>query len=296
MKIRTFLYVLKQGILSVFKNKWFTVATVATISACLFVFGIFFAIAFNVGYILKNAEDNVSVTVFFDEGLNEDRITEIGEMIGRRAEVGHYEYVSADEAWAEFSEQLGEYAEGFTENPLANSSNYQIYLNDVSKQGQLVNYLEGVEGIRKINKSDFTAETFSGMNMVLVYVFAGIILILFAVSIFLISNTITMGISVRKEEINIMKYIGATDFFVRAPFIVEGMVLGVIGAAIPMGMLYYLYIFAVDFVQTKFALLSFLTFLPPMTIFRYLIPFSAAIGIGIGFIGSFFTVHKHLRV
>ena len=296
MKIRTFFYTIGQGVLGIFKNKWFTVATVATISACLFVFGIFYAIAFNVANIVRSAEENVSITIFFDEDISEERIEEIGEMIGRRSEVYRYEYISAEQAWEEFSVQLGEYAEGFTENPLENCANYQIYLNDVTKQGQLVSYLEGVEGIRKINKSDFTADTLSGINMVLIYVFAGIIVILFAVSIFLINNTVTMGISVRKEEINIMKYVGATDFFVRAPFVFEGMLLGLIGAAIPMGLLYYLYGLATGLVQEKFAFLSFLTFLPPFEIFKYLVPFSLLIGVGIGFMGSFFTVHKHLRV
>lgn len=296
MKIRTFLYTVEQGVIGIFKNKWFTVATVATISACLFVFGIFFAIAFNVENIVQSAEENVSVTIFFDEGISDERIAEIGDMLGRREEVYKYDFVSADDAWAEFSQQLGEYAEGFTENPLANSANYQIYLKDVKMQNQLVNYLEGVEGVRKVNKSDFTAETLSGVNMVLIYVFVGIIVILFAVSIFLISNTVTMGISVRKEEITIMKYIGATDFFVRAPFVFEGIILGIIGSIIPMGLLYYLYILATDLIKSKFAFLSFLTFLPPMNIFAYLFPFSVLIGVGIGFIGSFFTVHKHLRV
>ena len=295
-KIRTFFYTIEQGIVGIFKNKWFSVATVATISACLFVFGIFCLIAFNVANIVQKAEENVSVTIFFDEDISEERIEEIGDMIGRRAEVARYEYISAEQAWEDFSEQLGEYAEGFTENPLANCANYQIYLNDVTKQGQLVNYLEGVDGIRKINKSDFTADTLSGINMVLVYVFVGIIIILFAVSIFLISNTVTMGISVRKEEITIMKYIGATDFFVRAPFVFEGMIIGLIGAAIPMGLLYYLYGLATNLIAEKFAFLSFLTFIPAFTLFSYLVPFSLLIGVGIGFVGSFFTVRKHLRV
>ena len=296
MKIRTFFYTIEQGILGIFKNKWFGFVTVATISACLFVFGIFYAIAFNVWNIVQNAEQNVSITVFFEEGITEERIDEIGDMIGRRPEVARYELVTAEEAWEKFSVQLGEYADGFTENPLENCANYQIYLGDVSKQSELVNYLEGVDGVRKINKSDFTADTLSGINMVLIYVFIGIILILFAVSIFLISNTVTMGISVRKEEITIMKYVGATDFFVRAPFVFEGMILGLIGAAIPMGLLYYLYEIVTNLITDKFAFLSFLTFLPAYEIFTYLIPFSLALGVGIGFVGSFFTVRKHLKV
>ena len=128
MKIRTFLYTVEQGVIGIFKNKWFTVATVATISACLFVFGIFFAIAINVGNIVRSAEENVSVTIFFDEGISDERIAEIGDMLGRREEVYKYDFVSADDAWAEFSKKLGEYAEGFTENPLANSANYPHFL------------------------------------------------------------------------------------------------------------------------------------------------------------------------
>ena len=296
MKIRTFFYTIEQGVAGVFKNKWFTFATVATISACLFVFGIFYAIAFNVLNIVKNAEQSVSITVFFDEGITEERIDEIGDMIGRRSEVARYELITAEEAWEEFSQQLGEYAEGFTENPLENCANYQIYLSDVTKQSQLVNYLEGIDGVRKINKSDFTADTLSGINMVLIYVFIGIIIVLFAVSIFLINNTVTMGISVRKEEITIMKYVGATDFFVRAPFVFEGMIIGLIGAAIPMGLLYYLYGVATNLITEKFAFLSFLTFMPAYEIFTYLVPFSLILGVGIGFVGSFFTVRKHLKV
>lgn len=97
-------------------------------------------------------------------------------------------------------------------NPLSELTHYEIYLSDVSLQPALVTYLESIEDIRRINKSEVTAMTLSGINALIAYVSLGIIGILFAVSIFLISNTVTIGISVRKEEINIMKYIGATDF------------------------------------------------------------------------------------
>ena len=115
---------------------------------------------------------------------------------------------------------MGEYADGFTENPLADSANLQIYLKDVSMQPALVTYLESIQGVREVNRSEVTATTLSGMNKLIAYISIGIIVILLAVSVFLISNTVTIGISVRKEEINIMKYIGATDFFVRAPFVI----------------------------------------------------------------------------
>lgn len=297
MRISTFFYTLKQGIISIFRNKWFTLASLATISACLFIFGVAYSLMVNFQYMIKTAEEAVSITVFFDEGITDERIAEIGAIIDSRTEVDHKVFVSADEAWAEFSQELGEAAEGITENPLANSANYEIYLEDVSAQGQLVKYLEQVEGVRKVNQSEFTANMFTGVNALVTYVSIGMIAILLSVSVFLISNTVTIGISVRKEEITVMKYIGATDFFVRAPFVFEGMIIGLIGSAIPLALIYYIYVFALKFLAEKFAFLSsLLVTLPAKDVFIVLIPVSLLIGVGIGFFGSFFTVRKHLKV
>lgn len=297
-KINTFFYTLRQGFRNIFRNKWFSLASIATISACLFLFGVFYAIVANFQNIVKTAEKGVSVTVFFEEEISDERIAEIGDMITKRVEVSKVVYVSAEEAWESFkTEYLGEYADGFTENPLESSMNYQIYLSDVSMQSALVTYLESVEGIRQINKSEVTATTLSGVNALIGYVSVGIIVILLAVSIFLISNTVTIGISVRKEEINIMKYIGATDFFVRAPFVIEGILIGLVGALVPLGAIYVLYHNVIDYVVERFSMLSqLLNFLPLETIFNVLTPVSVIVGVGIGFLGSITTVRKHLHV
>ena len=299
MRISTFFYTLKQGIVNIFRNKWFSLASVATISACLLLFGLFYAIVINFNNIVKTAEEGVSVTVFFDDNLSDAKIQEIGSMIEKRTEVSKIVYVSAEEAWETFrQEYFGEdYSDGFTENPLENSSNYEIYLSDVALQGSLVTYLESIEGVRQVNRSEVTASTLSGMNVLIVYVSIGIIAILLAVSVFLISNTVMIGIQVRKEEINIMKYIGATDFFVRSPFVIEGIIIGAIGAAIPLGLIYVIYNTVVEFVMERFEMLSsLLKFLPVEDIFVTLIPVSFGLGIGIGFFGSFVTVRKHLKV
>lgn len=298
MRISTFFYTLHQGFRNLFRNKWFTLASIATISACLFLFGLFYAIVMNFQYIVKTAEQGVSVTVFFDEGISDEKIQEIGEQIQKRPEVSEIVYVSAEEAWDTFSEEyLGDYKDGFTENPLEDSANYQIYLNDVSMQSALVTYLESMDGVRMVNRSEVTAATLTGVNALIAYVSVGIIAILFAVSVFLISNTVTIGISVRKEEINIMKYIGATDFFVRSPFVIEGMLIGLIGAAIPLGIIYGLYNTVIAYVTERFAMLTqLLSFLTVEEIFHILLPVSLGLGVGIGFLGSIATVRKHLRV
>ncbi len=148
-----------------------------------------------------------------------------------------------------------------------------------------------------MNRSEITATTLTGVNALVAYISVGIIVILFAVSIFLISNTVTIGISVRKEEIAIMKYIGATDFFVRSPFVIEGMMIGVIGSLIPVGIIYVLYNKIIEYIMIKFSILTrLLAFLPVETIFKTLLPASVILGVGIGFLGSIVTVRKHLRV
>ncbi|NLL79497.1 MAG: ABC transporter permease [Clostridiales bacterium] len=298
MRISTLFYTLKQGVSNIFRNKWFSLASAATIAACLFLFGIFYAIIANFQHIVKTAEEGVSVTVFFDEGLEDARIKEIGDMIQKRVEVKEVKYISDEDAWESFKvDYLKGYADGFTENPLEGCANYEIYLNDVSMQSALVTWLESVDGIRQVNRSEITASTLTGVNALIGYISLGIIGILLAVSVFLISNTVTIGISVRKEEISIMKYIGATDFFVRSPFVIEGILIGLFGSALPLGIIYFVYESAVGYVQERFNILSgLLNFLPVEQIFATLLPVSLGIGVGIGFFGSFVTVRKHLRV
>lgn len=311
MKISTLFYTIKQGFANIFRNKWYSLASIATISACLFLFGLFYSIVANFQNILKTAEEGVSVTVFFHSEMDnceshtdgqipsEQRIEEIGQEIAKRTEVSEVRFKSADEAWATFGpDYFGEdYADGFPENPLAGEDTYEIFLSDVSMQDALVTWLQSIPEVRKVNYSEMTANTLSGLNLLIAYVSMGIIVILLAVSIFLISNTVAIGISVRSEEINIMKYIGATDFFVRAPFVLEGMLIGLIGAAVPLGLIYSLYNYALNYVINRFTVLSgFLNFLSVQDIFHFLVPVSLGVGVGIGFLGSISTVRKHLHV
>lgn len=301
MRFSTLIYTFKQGLKNIFRNKWYSLASIATIGACLFMFGIFYAVVANFQYIVKGAQDGVAVTVFFKEETSEETIAEVGKIIENRPEVSHIKYVSAEEAWNGFKDEyLGEYAEGFDaegDNPLKDSSNYEIYLQDVSQQGALVKYLETIESIRMVNKSDITANALSGVNRLVGYVSVGIIAILLGVSVFLISNTVTIGIAVRKEEISIMKYIGATDFFVRSPFVIEGVLIGFVGAVFPLAIIYVVYNNIIAFVIERFTVLSnFLKFLPVDDIFKILLPVSIVLGVGIGFLGSYITVRKHIRV
>ncbi len=302
MRVSTFAYTLKQGIKNIWRNKMFSLASIATMSACIFLFGLFYSIVVNFQSVVKEVESGVAVTVFFNEGIDQTQIDTIGNEIDKRVEVSKKKFVSADEAWAEYQKQYfegnEEMAQGFVnDNPLANSAHYEIYMNDISMQQSLVTYLESLDGVRDVKSSDVAANTLSDFNRLLGYISAGIILILLCVAVFLISNTVTVGIAVRREEIAIMKLIGATDYFVRAPFIVEGILIGLIGSALPLGVLYLMYRNIIVYIGEKFHWLSnIMNFLPVDTVFSTLLPVGLLLGVGIGFLGSRFTIRKHLKV
>ena len=240
MRISTLGYVGKQGVKNIWRNKMFSLASVATMSACIFLFGLFFSIILNFQYIIRTAEEGVAITVFFDEDATQAQIDKIGEELRGRDDVSEVIYVSADEAWESYKQEYfkdkPELAEGFKDdNPLADSDNYEVYMKTsedagdltarskslASTQQDLVKFAQSLDGVRDVNKSDVVANTLTSVNKLVGYVSIAIIAILFGVSIFLISNTVTMGITVRKEEIAIMKYIGAKDFVVRSPFVIE---------------------------------------------------------------------------
>ena len=301
MRPSTIWYTLKQGVKNIKRNWMFSLASIITMAACIFLFGIFFSIVNNVNNIAHKVEQEVPITVFFDEGTTNKQIKAIGKKIKARPEVEKIEYQSADDAWQEYKDQYfqgSEAADGFKDdNPLANSANYRVYMNDITKQTELVSYIQKLKHVRKVNQSEEAAKTLGNVNKLVSYVSIAIIVLLLVISIFLISNTVSVGIAVRKDEIGIMKYIGATDAFVRAPFVLEGIVLGVIGAAVPLIGLYFCYSGAVSYILTKFNVLSgVVDFSPVWQIYQTLLPVSLGLGIGIGLIGSFFTTRKHLRV
>ncbi len=302
MRLGTIGYCLQQGFKNIWRNKMFSLASTATMAACIFMFGIFFCIVQNFQHFVKEVEEGVAVTVLFEPGTSEEEIQEIGDRIGQRDEVRQVVFVSADVAWESYKDiyfkEAPELADGFVEdNPLANSANLEIYMNDVATQQHLVDYISSMEQVRKINRSDVVADMLAGFNRLVSYVSVAVIGLLLAVSVFLISNTIAIGISVRKEEIAIMRLIGAKNSFIKAPFLIEGAVIGVVGAAIPLAILYYLYNRMIVYVAVKFGVLTnVLNFIQVNELFRTLVPVALVLGMGIGFFGSIFTTQRHLKV
>lgn len=300
MKVRTWTHSVSEALKGIGRNFIFSLASVGVITASLFIFGLFFFLTMNFRNIINSAESTVGITVFFEEDLSKEEKVKVGEDIESISYVSEVKYISAEEAWENYKKTSlkPELIETFGEdNPLADSDSYTVYVKKIEKQADIVSKIKEIRGVRKVNSNGRTASILVSINNMLSAISAVILGILLAISIFLISTTISMGISVRKEEIYIMRLIGATDFFVEAPFILEGMFIGLVGASLPLGILYFIYERATDILTKRFnTLANILVFINTKTIFSALIPLSLAIGIGIGFIGSYFTVRRHSNV
>lgn len=299
--MRTLGYGFRQGIKNIGQNRLFSLAAIGTIATCLFLLGIFYALISNFQNMVYNAESNVGITVFFDEGTTQKQIDWIKEKVLACKTVEKVVYISAEEAWDAFQKEMYSKDDKIEDtfggdNPLKDSASFEVYLSDVSNQESIIHFIKKLDGVRKVNGSNTMASSLTNFNLLITYVSVSIIVLLLMVSVFLISTAVATGIRVRKDEISIMRYIGATDLFIKIPFMVEGILIGFIGAILPLVLLWFLYGKMVEFILTHFEVLSrWLTFVNTAEEFKTLIPLSLMVGVGIGFVGSAMSVRKHLR-
>lgn len=302
MNLNTIGYCIKQGLRNICRNLKFSLASAATVSACIFLFCMFFSIVKNLDYVVKNAESNLGITVLFEETLGEDQIQAIGEEIRKRPEVREMEFVSADEAWNEFKTEYfagkEELAQGFEQdNPLAGSASWNILINDIQQQEGFVAWLKEQPGVRAVNYSSSAVSSLIRLNRVITLLSGGIILILLLVAVFLISNTITVAAAFRRNESEIMRLIGATNGMIRAPFVIEGTLIGLVGAMVPLALVSVIYQRVLIYLTERFSVLSdIFRFLPLSEVFPTMAGAALGLGAGIGFVVSFVTICRHLRV
>lgn len=298
-KIRTLFYCLKQGFRGTWKNRVYSLASAGTITACLLLLGIFYFVIANFNHAVERAESLVGFTVFFDENTTEERILEIQEEIRLRSDVAEVIYISAEEAWENYkTDSLNEELSATfgSDNPLIDSASLEVSLNDVSRQKAVVGFVESIPDVRKVNHSDSIAESFEGIKTLLWVISIGLIVILMAVAIFLIRTTISTGINVRREEISIMSIIGATDFFIRAPFVVEGAIIGILGSILPMGILYVMYGEIVRTIKEQFeSVFTTMNFIDRTEIMHQFVPLALVFSLGLGIIASHMTAKRQIR-
>ncbi len=302
MKFKSLGYCFVQGLKNIGRNRIFSLASVVTMSLCIFVLGLFYSITTNVSFMVDQMSESLCVKVFFEKGIAEERIESIGNSINEYDGVTMVHFTSADEAWEQykleyFGEEYMDLADGYADdNPLKDVASYEVYFSNADMQDDLVKYISDIDGVRRVNSSEVTADSLSEISSLVSVISIVVLVMLIAIALFLISNTISIGIAVRDEEIKIMRLLGAHNTFIRAPFVVEGIVIGMAGAVIPVIILYAVYGNVVNYILTKFSFLSnILSFMPVTELFKVFVPMALILSIGLGLLGSFLSLNRHLK-
>ena len=305
MKISTMGRCIRDGCKNVFRNGLMSLASVGTISATLLILGIVYCLVMNVQSFTGDLNKNLGLVAFLKSGITEQEVNQLTAQLDQRDDIDSYRYVSAEEAWDEFKQEMlggDEIGETLMEeleedNPLANSANIEIHAKSASKQQAIVEFLVSSPLVRKVSYSANASRTLSSFAKLVTYVGIALIGFLIFVATLLIVNTIRVSVYNRRHEINIMKYIGATDGFVRLPFIVEGILIGFFGAILPTLLILFGYTSLTRVMSERFAsLASLLTILDVGEIMHGLLPIFAVLSIGVGAVGSIISLRKHLRV
>jgi cell division transport system permease protein len=296
MKISTLKYFLKDAMNSLRRNITVSTASIATVAATLFILGIFMLTILNVNQGIVNVESKVEVKIFLKDDITAAQKTELEKNVKAVAGVTAVTFESKEQALANFKEQLGDQNKSLVEglekdNPMPSS--YIVKVNDPNTISSVVEAVKGKAYILSIKDGREIVNKIMSITNTIKWVGSAIFVILIGVSLFLIGNTIKIIVYSRRREIGIMKYIGATDWFIRWPFIIEGIVLGVIGALIADGILFYAY--KVVFAKVTTGLLM-MQLVPVSYVYTYILGLFMLAGILIGAIGSSISIRKFLAV
>ena len=305
MKIRTVGRCIGEGFKSVFRNGLMSVASIGTITACLIILGIVYCLVANVQSFAGGPDSKIGMVAFLKNGITQEEVDLLTSQLDQREDIASYHYVSADEAWETFKkEMLGgdEINEALMEelnedNPLANSANIEIYPANAESQDNIVAFLNASPMVRTVRYSANASKTLASIGRLVTYIGVALIAFLIFIAVLLISNTIRLSVYTRRTEINIMKYIGATDSFVRLPFVVEGMLIGILGAILPSALIYFGYNSLIKLLMTHFsAISSLISIVSVYDIMKGLLPIFLVLSIVVGVFGSTISIRRHLRV
>ena len=300
MRYNVLSYLIGEGFRNFFKNKKSTGASLMIMCATMMIFGLFFLIGENVNYMVKEIEAEQGMQVFMVKDATEEQIQKLGEQIKELDYVAKTEFVSKEQAYNIVKEKYGDYGrflEGYTieKNPFKVS--YVVTLTDLSKSEEVRAQIEKLDNVNNIEMRDKTINALVGIANGIRWISAGILVLLIVISIFIIANTIKLTVHARRKEISIMKYVGATDGFIRWPFIVEGIIIGVLAAVLSLviiGLIYYAGGNALSgsiiLQKVGYSLLSF------SDMITLLVVVYLTLGIGIGTLGSAISMRKYLKV
>ena len=300
MRYNVLTYLIGEGFRNFFKNKKSTGASLMIMCATMLIFGLFFLIGENINYMVKEVEAEQGMQVFMVKDATEEQIKNLGEQIKQLDYVAKTEFVSKEEAYNIVKEKYGDYGrflEGYTieKNPFKVS--YVVTLTDLSKSEQVKDEISKLDNVNNIEMRDKTINALVSIANGIRWVSAGVLTLLIVISIFIIANTIKLTVQARRKEISIMKYVGATNGFIRWPFIVEGIIIGIVSAIISILILGVSYNFIVQkIMESSVTSMINITLLQFSDIFGLVVAVYLALGIGIGCVGSAISMRKYLKV
>lgn len=295
MKIRNVRYLTREGIKSINTNKLMSVASIAVLLSCLVMVGFAVLLFLNIDSLLETIEAENVIMVFVDKGSDDATVQKVGEELKSLDNVADVEFVSREDAFDTVLDSLGENAAILMD---ADNSflpdGYAVTVNNMQNFALTVNQIRNIEHICSIRENSDLAARLAQIRTAVGYVSIGVVVVLLIVSLFIIANTVKITMFTRRLEISIMKAVGATNWFIRWPFLIEGIFIGVISACCSMVVLYLIYFFAGDALQTIFGILggSLVNF---WDYALYLFAAFILISVITGGFGSMFSISRYLK-
>ena len=298
MSFRRSRYFFGEAFRGLIRNRLMSIASILTVASCLLVVSVFYTLAANIDFFLQQLEGNIGMAVFIDNDVSYDDMRIIHEQLLAIEHVTSVGYVSHEDAFLEVIARHEDPSilEGIPPETFPRSFNIEI--SDLRYHDVVTSEIEGLVhlGIERIRQDQNIAHMVIAVSNMIRWVSAGLILILASISIIIITNTIRITVNARQTEINIMKYVGATDWFIRWPFLIEGILIGIIGSIIPVILVWTGYAQVIRMAYEGLPLIEFIEFRPGREIFVFLFPFVICLGAVIGTIGSGTSIRRHLHV
>ncbi len=299
MKYNIFGYLIGEGFSNVFKNKKSTGASLMIMCATMIIFGIFLILGENINHFVSEVESAQGIQVFINNDATQEQMDTLGEQIRALDGVSTVEFVSKEQALEQMKERFGEQQDlldGYEENNIFPAS-YVVTMTDLTRSEEIQNQILTFENVKRITSRDETVSTLIDLANGIKIVTGVILALLIIISVFIIANTIKLTVHARRKEISIMKYVGATNGFIRWPFIVEGMIIGIIASVISIVIVGVAYNFiAQNLLSSEFMQVINMSLVSFNDMFSSIIFVYMLLGIGIGAVGSVISMRKYLKV
>lgn len=297
MKIKSAGYTLRECVRNIARNGLMSVASMTSVAATLLILGIIFILIVNINALAQGAKEQFdTIQVYLNDELTLDQVEDLQTSINKLQGVREIRFETKEEALEKFKREWGDNAyllEGLESNPLPNA--FVVRLSDMGYTNYVVSEIKDLSGVEEVKYYQEIVTKMLNVTTFIKNIGMGIIFILIAISTFIINNTIKLALNARRREITIMKYVGATSWFVRWPFVLEGMVLGMFGALIATGVLYGIYSYTYELFTSQFYVLIAAYIVNVKTIVRDLLVLFMVIGMGIGALGSLLSIRRYLE-